>query len=69
MNTLAIRTNYIDRHALVLATVTLDGRKARVTGIRNDFATVTDSATGMRVEFAWSTVDRVVRNGGAFKSN
>ena len=68
MNTLANRANYIDRHALVLAAVTLDGKRARVSGIRNDFATVTDSATGMAVEFAWPTVERVVRNGGAFKS-
>jgi len=68
MNTLANRTGYIDRHALVLATVTLDGNRARISGIRNDFATVTDAATGMSVEFAWPTVERIVRNGGTFKS-
>ena len=68
MNTMAIRSSYIDRHALVLATVTLNGNRARISGIRNDYATVTDSATGMSVEFAWGTVERVVAKGGAFQS-
>lgn len=68
MNTMANRANYIDRHALVLATVTLDGKRARVSGIRNDFATVTDAATGLSSEWAWPTVERIVRNGGNFKS-
>lgn len=68
MNTVAIRTGYIDRHSLVLATVTLNGKRARISGIRNDYATVTDSTTGMSVEFAWPTVARVVASGGTFKS-
>ena len=63
-----LRSSYIDRHALVLATVTLNGNRARISGIRNDYATVTDSATGMAVEFAWPTVERVVAKGGAFQS-
>ena len=65
---MAIRSSYIDRHSLVLATVTLNGNRARISGIRNDYATVTDSATGMAVEFAWPTAERVVAKGGAFQS-
>jgi hypothetical protein len=60
--------NFIDRHKLVLATVTLNGNRARISGIRNDFATVTDSKTGLACEFAWPTVERIVLAGGAFKS-
>lgn len=68
MNTIANRANYVDRHAMVLATVTLDGKRARISGIRNDYATVTDSTTGLSAEWAWVTVERIVRNGGHFKS-
>lgn len=59
---------FIDRHSLVLSTAFLNGNKARISGIRNDFATVTDSTTNLSAEFAWATVERIVRNGGQFKS-
>ena len=48
--------------------VTLDGEPASIVGYANDFATVAQRHTGLRVEFAWATVARVVANGAAFKS-
>lgn len=49
--------------------ITLDGHPAVVGGYRNEFATVQRlDGRGGRVEFAWPTVERVINNGGAFKS-
>lgn len=48
--------------------VTLDGHRAVVSGVRNDFATIIDMVTGAEVEFAWPTVERIVAKGGAFHS-
>lgn len=50
--------------------VTLDGKRAMVTGYKNRFATVRafGSGNGGPVEFAWETVERVVANGGDFRS-
>ena len=59
---------FLDRHALVLSTVTLNGNSARVSGIRNDVATVRDATTGVSAEFAWPTVESVVMAGGAFNA-
>lgn len=48
---------------------TLDGFPAHVGGARHDFATIgTINGPTIRAEFAWSTVARVMDNGGAFKS-
>lgn len=62
-------TPVINRHALVLASVTLNGKPAQVTGIRNDYAMVR-SLRGecAAVEVAWPTVESVVNSGGNFKS-
>jgi hypothetical protein len=48
----------------------LDGKPARVTGRRNDFATVqTLDAKGPSVEFAWETVERIMTEyDAAFRS-
>lgn len=59
---------FIDRHALVLSQAFMNGNRARISGIRNDFATVTDAKTGQTAEFAWETVVRVVNSGGQFNS-
>lgn len=61
-------TPVINRHALVLQRVTLNGLPAQVTGIRNDFAMVRALRGECAAEFAWSTVERVVSSGGNFKS-
>jgi hypothetical protein len=57
-----------DRVTLCDTVVTLDGKRARVSGYNNPFATVTQLDTGYSVEFAWETVRRVVVfRGGAFR--
>ncbi len=61
-------TPVINRHHLVLASVTLNGKPARVTGIRNDYALVMALRGETSAEFAWSTVESVVSSGGNFKS-
>jgi hypothetical protein len=57
-----------ERRELVHADVTLDGIRAKITGYCRPYANVTAFPDGPSVEFAWSTVARVVANGGAFKS-
>lgn len=59
----------INRHALVLQRVTLNGKPAQVTGIREEFAMVR-SLRGecAAAQFDWQTVERVVMSGGNFKS-
>lgn len=57
-----------ERHALCEAKVTIDGRPAKVTGARLDFARVYDLESGLSCEWAWPTVAYVVKHkGGAFK--
>lgn len=49
--------------------VTLNGKRAIVCGILNDYATVAVLPGGERAEFAWSTVERVIeKNDGNFNS-
>lgn len=48
--------------------VFLDGKPAKIVGWKNDFAKVVDQQTGVGYEWAWSTVDRIVQNGGLFRS-
>jgi hypothetical protein len=58
-----------ERVALTGANVTLDGRPAKITGYRHQFATVTDRADPARsAEWAWPTVARIVVRGGNFRS-
>ena len=57
-----------DKRELCTAEVTLDDRRARITGARNAFAMVVTLPDGPGYEYAWSTVARVVAAGGAFKS-
>lgn len=47
---------------------TLDGRPAEVIGRRLRFGLVAEYPRGRMVEFAWSTIARVMRAGGAFRS-
>lgn len=57
------------KYELIAAHVTLDGKPAKISGARQQFATVaTLNASGAAVEFAWTTVARIVVAGGKFKS-
>lgn len=57
------------KYELIEARVTLDGKPAKISGARQQFAVVaTLNPDGPAVEFAWTTVARVVANGGQFHS-
>lgn len=56
------------KRALCDAEVTLNGERATISGCLNDFATVTQLPNGLRAEFAWQTVERIVNNGGNFRA-
>lgn len=47
---------------------TLDGKPATIVGRKLDFAVVAQYPQGLRVEYAWPTVARVMESGGAFRS-
>jgi hypothetical protein len=54
---------------MVAAPITLDGAPAILSGVRNNYATVTALPHGPSFEWSWSTVWTVVRDrGGAFRS-
>lgn len=54
------------RTQLVQSEVTWNGRKAKLSGSLNPYATLT--VNGMSCEYSWPTVDHVVTNcGGKFK--
>ena len=50
------------RRELVEHHVTLNGVNATISGVQNDFATICQLPDGMRVEFAWATVEHVINN-------
>ena len=57
------------RAELLLEKVTLNDQPALISGIKNDFATVRQIDSGLGCEWAWATVDHIVRNrDGKFKS-
>ncbi|QFG12161.1 Hypothetical Protein OBI_RACECAR_33 [Arthrobacter phage Racecar] len=56
------------RRELVAAKVTLNGERAVIGGVRNAFATVTSLESGLSCEWAWETVERIVKRDGKFKS-
>lgn len=56
------------RMEFCMAKVTLNGLRARVSGVRNPFATVTQFGTGLSAEWSWEAVERIIANGGKFKS-
>ena len=52
-----------------LRNVTLNGKRATISGYYNDFARVADRITGLSCEWSWETVAHIVRNcDGRFKS-
>jgi hypothetical protein len=64
-----VRTAPPERLALTQASVTLNGRPARIRGARLPFALVVDVETGLGCEWAWPTVERIVATTGAFRSH
>lgn len=51
------------------AKVTLNGEPAKVSGYKNDFATITQIKSGLSAEWSWQTVEHIIKNkGGQFKS-
>jgi hypothetical protein len=42
--------------------VTLDGKRAVICGIKNDFATVAQIPDGKRADFAWVSVENIVKH-------
>lgn len=53
------------RRELLEHEVTLNGVRATISGVKNDYATVTQMPDGLRADFAWITVERIIteRNG------
>lgn len=56
------------RLELTQATVTLNGEPAYVMGINRPFAIVTQKNSHLSAEWSWEAVERVIANGGNFKS-
>ena len=48
--------------------ITLNGEKAVLSGVRNQFATVTQPRTGLSAEWSWEAARRVIAKGGRFES-
>ncbi len=57
-----------EKRKLVETPVTLNGKRAKITGLSKPFAMVRQIDTGLGCEFAWETVKRVVEKGGHFNS-
>lgn len=53
---------------LCASKVTVNGNRAKISGWKNNFATLHNLETGETSEWSWNTVSRVVSKGGAFKS-
>lgn len=47
---------------------TLDGKPAKISGRLLPFARVAQIASALEVEFSWVVVDRIMREGGEFRS-
>lgn len=57
------------RYELAGTPVTLDGKRAVIAGVKNDFATVATIPQGPRYEWAWETVEHIVtERAGKFKT-
>lgn len=59
------RKRLVQEHHLV----TLNERRAFLSGWRNDFATISYAGSGESVEFAWPTVQHIINEkNGAFRT-
>lgn len=50
------------RRELIEHDVTLNGVRASITGVNNDFASVRQLPSGLGTEFAWHTVEHVIEH-------
>jgi hypothetical protein len=58
-----------ERRVLIENEVTLNGVRASIGGVNNDFATVRQMPSGMGVDFAWITVKHIIENhNGEFRA-
>ena len=49
--------------------ITLNGVRASIGGVNNDFATIRQLPDGLSAEFAWATVEHVIaHSNGAFNA-
>ena len=63
------RAEHTRRVQICIGTVTLDGERARIFGLRQPFASVMRcDGKGGHVEFSWDAAARIVAKGGAFTS-
>jgi hypothetical protein len=51
-----------ERRVLIEHDVTLNGVRASIGGVNNDFATVRQMPSGLGVDFAWITVKHIIEN-------
>lgn len=58
-----------EKYALTQVNVTLNGRPARISGYKHEFARVYDIETLATFEWSWDAVERIVENGGHFKTS
>jgi len=57
------------RRELIMHEVTLNGVRATIGGVMNDFATVRQMPNGLGCDFAWATVEHIIENhNGEFNS-
>ena len=67
MTTSAHYKSIDERRKLIVATVTLNGKPAKISGVYNDVATVwLIESPAVSADFGWSTVGRIVAHGGDF---
>jgi len=62
------RDETVRRELIHYVPVTLDGVKATIGGVRNDYATVMALPHGAKYDWSWPAVGRIVSNGGNFHS-
>jgi len=60
------KTALIDRSKEM--TITLDGEPAVINGRLLEFAVVSTLSGSKRFEWAWATVEKILKEGGSFKS-
>ena len=55
------------RRELAEAEVTLNGVRAKISGVKLHYAIVTQLPDGLRAHFAWPTVEKIVAKDGDFR--
>lgn len=60
--------DYEERHRLCSASVTLDGKRAKLVGVRADVAVVVTLDGTCSAEWSWRSAAHVVENGGGFRT-